>query len=96
MKDMLLQEDIIQRIMNDYPAVPDRVEIINLFQSISPETINVGVDQLLRSVLVIAAGDIIEVKQIFNSGFYGDPRDVIMIAEAKAGYPGTYGSLAFQ
>lgn len=93
MKGMLLQEDILQRIRKDFPAIADRVEVINLFQSVSPETINVGIEQLQRSILVIAAGNITEVQRIFDTGFYGDPRDLIMIAEAKTGYPGSYGSL---
>ena len=96
MKKRLLQDDILQRIMKDFTGIADRVEVINLFQSISQEAINAGIEQLQRSILVIAAGDITEVQRIFNSGFYGDPGDLIMIAEAKTLYPGSYGSFAFQ
>jgi len=96
MKTMLLQDDILQRIMKDFAGIADRVAVINLFQSVSPETINVGIEQLQRSILVIAGGNISEVQRIFETTFYGDPRDLLMIAEAKAGYPGTYGSIPFQ
>lgn len=96
MKKILLQDDILQRIMKDFTGIVDRVTVINLFQSVSQETINVGIEQLQRSILVIAAGNITEVQRIFDTGFYGDPRDLIIIAEAKAGYPGCYGSFAFQ
>lgn len=96
MNKKLLQDDILQRIMKDFTGITDRVAVINLFQSVSQEAITVGMEQLQRSILVIAAGNFNEVQRIFDTGFYGDPRDLIMIAEAKAGYPGSYGSLAFQ
>jgi hypothetical protein len=96
MKGKLLPEDILQRIHKDFPVVTDRNEILHLFECVEQADINVGIEQLQRSILVIAAGDVREIKQIFKTTFYGDPRDVIMIAEAKVGYPGSYGSLPFQ
>lgn len=96
MKGMLLAEDILQRIHKDFPMATDRDEVIHLFHTICQDYINVGVEQLQRSILVIAAGDAREVKQLFETNFYGDPRDLVMIAQAKMGYPGTYGSFPFQ
>ena len=50
-------------------------------------SLNVGPDQLARSILILSAGDISIFREIFETDFYGDPRDVITRAESKLGNP---------
>ena len=53
-------------------------------------SLNVGADQLARSILTISGGDLQKLKGIFEQHFYGDPRDVILAAESLLGNPGHY------
>jgi len=59
-------------------------------------SLNVGPEQLSRSILILSDGDIEEVKEIIAKNFYGDPRDVIMMAEAELDNPGHYGNIPFE
>jgi len=58
--------------------------------------LTVGPQQLARSNLTIAQGDRFELEQIFESGFRGDPRDVIMAAMAISEDRAAYGSKPFR
>jgi hypothetical protein len=51
---------------------------------LTDERLNVSPIQVARSILAIAQGDLGVVQKIFDTTYYGDPRDVIMIAVAKS------------
>jgi hypothetical protein len=61
-----------------------------LISSLWHKTLNVRPDQLAPSILVISGSQLSKLEEIFDSNFYGDPRDVIMEAEGKCGNPGHY------
>ena len=92
---MKLPEDIILKIDELFPADEDNSNAKKLIGQIYTSTLNVGQDQLTRSILYISNGNISEIKRIIDSNFYGDPRDVIMDAEHRAGNPGHYFLNAF-
>lgn len=91
---MTLPSDIKNRLDNLFPIAPDRQEVERLLLSLWTRSLNVGEEQLARSILVLSDGRISEVRKIFDTGFMGDPRDVIMSAEAKAD-PGHYFNAPF-
>ena len=73
-----------------FPVTSDREEVERLLLSLWATPLNVGEEQLARSILVLSDGQVSEVKNIFNSHFFGDPRDVVMKAEIKTGNPRHY------
>lgn len=75
-----LYADIYKAIAGYFPSLHEQAEVEKLLHSINRADINVGTDQLARSILVVANGSLDEVKRLFHTGFLGDPRDVIMIA----------------
>jgi hypothetical protein len=87
---MTLPTDIKNRIDKLFPSAADRQEVERLLISLWTKSLNVGEEQLARSILVLSDGKVSEVKNIFNSNFMGDPRDVIMSAEAKVDNSGHY------
>lgn len=87
---MTLPTDIKNRIDKLFSVASDRQEVERLLLSLWTISLNVGEEQLARSILVLSDGKISEVKNIFKTNFFGDPRDVIMSAEAKADNPGHY------
>jgi hypothetical protein len=87
---MVLPADIQIQIDKLFPVASDKQEVARLLVSLWTRSLNVGVEQLARSILVLCNGNVAEVVHIFNSDFMGDPRDVIMAAEAKTGNPGHY------
>jgi len=86
--------DIIQRIREQFPNEEERREAENIISGLWHTPLNVGPAQLARSMLVLVDGDLNELR-IVSETFYGDPRDVIMSAEKKAGNPGHYFVPAF-
>jgi hypothetical protein len=87
---MKLPIDIEYRLDKLFPVASDRLEVERLLLSLWTTSLNVGEGQLARSILVLSDGNVSVVQNIFNSGFMGDPRDVIMSAEAKVDNPGHY------
>ncbi len=67
----------------------ERVKAKELISSLWTENLNVGPAQLARSILTISNDDLNKIIEIAKD-FYGDPRDVIMIAEGRLGNPGHY------
>jgi len=47
---------------------------------LSDTILNVGAVQLARGILIISNGDVDKVLEIFDSTFYGDPRDLLVTA----------------
>lgn len=63
--------------------------MVHLLSALWDRPLNVGPAQLSRSILMLAEGNVQEVRKLCE-GTMGDPRDVIMAAERKAGDPGHY------
>ena len=87
---MKLAIDIQRKIDSLFQKPDEKLEVEKLLLSLSSSDLNVGHSQLARAILVLSEGKLSEVKKIFDSKFYGDPRDLLMSAEAKAGNPGHY------
>jgi hypothetical protein len=87
--------DILNKINELFPNIEDNSEAKKLIEQIFKSSINIGPSQLARSILFISNGNLSLIKKIIDSDFYGDPRDVIMEAEQKAGNPGHYFNLPF-
>ncbi len=85
-----LPTDIERRIDQLFIDLTDNQEVKKIILSLWTKTLNVGEDQLARSILTISEGDLQKLKSIYKQNFYGDPRDVIMTAERLLGNPGHY------
>lgn len=81
-----IDKKIDELFNNDYERQTAKQLILSLWQT----SLNVGPDQLARSILIISDGELSKIQEIFSSNFYEDPRDVIMEAETKAGNPKHY------
>lgn len=82
-----LPGDIRARIISDFFLAAEQSEVVALLGALWDRPLNVGPAQLSRSILVLAEGNVQEVR-VLCDGLLGDPRDVIMAAERKAGDPG--------
>jgi hypothetical protein len=101
-----LPEDILKKIELDYKTSESQNYVVkNLLElfSMDLKDINIGdikieVYQLIRSILVIADGDIAEFNRIleWNNSFYSDPRDIIMDAMMRTNYEINYGLNPFK
>lgn len=85
-----IPRDIIETTNRLFNNAEDAYEAHTLLATLWTRGLNVGPAQLARSILYLSGGDITKLRQIFELHFYGDPRDVIMDAESKAGNPGHY------
>lgn len=92
---MTFPADIKKRINQLFNSPAERLEAEGLLQSLWTISLNVGPAQLARSILVLSEGRVSTIRQIIESGFHGDPRDIIMAAKRKAGNPGHYFSDPF-
>lgn len=80
---MNLPPDIELRINKEYQVVSEQSEVKLYLESLWTTSLNVGPDQLSRAILVLANGDILEFRKIAAAEFYGDPRDLIIMAKGK-------------
>lgn len=84
-----LPPDIEKKINKLFSSEKDRVKASELILSLWAEPLNVGPAQLARAILTISNGDLDKIIEI-KKDYYGDPRDVLMIAESRLGNPGHY------
>ena len=91
-----LADDILRRIDADFHDPETRRVVRSRLASLWDEGLNVGPEQLARSILIEAAGDLAKFERAFDTGFYGDPRDLIMSAMARSGGAAGYGLTVFQ
>ena len=77
----LFPDDIENKIEQLFPGSTDRQEVEKLLLTLWTTSLNMGADQLARGILILSDGQLFEIKKIFASDFYGDPKDVIMSAE---------------
>jgi hypothetical protein len=85
-----LPNDIEDKINQLFLNLSENQKIKDLLHSLWSTSLNVGPDQLARSILVLSEGNLNKVQEIFMQDFFCDPRDVIMMAESKLGNPRHY------
>ena len=78
--------DLGHRTVNDA-----RQEVKTRLRSLWDTDLNVGAEQLARAILIVSAGDLDQFGCVFDTHFYGDPRDLIMAAMGKSGGQAKYG-----
>ncbi len=89
--------DIKNRIKRDFPDPQDFKEVLDLIGIVQEDTLNVGSEQLIRCILIIAKNDKNKIKEIIDEkDYYGDPRDVIMIAMEVPGNKNDHGMTPFE
>ena len=91
-----LPEDILRKIEMDYKTNDLQKYVTEKLLTISSMKINVGIEQLVRCILIISNGNINEFNGLFESNFYEDPRDVIMEAMAISNNETYYGTKPFK
>ena len=91
-----LAGDVRARIDRDFADPSDRKVVRARLKSLWDMNLTVGPQQLARAILVLACGDRDVLEELFDSGFRGDPRDVIMAANAISGDLKAYGWKPFR
>lgn len=91
-----LPDDIKMRINQRFPNPRDYEEVMKMMGEIGRDTFTVGKDQLIRSILIIANQDKDKIRQIVDSNYYGDGRDVIMEAMGIPGNTNDHGMTPFE
>jgi len=77
-----LPHDISIQIKRDFENRQDVAYVTEKLMSINEKEINVGREQLARGILILAKGSVAIINELFDSGFCGDPRDLLMQAMA--------------
>ena len=77
-----LPKDILKKINDDYKKKTENIYVKNKLLSLYTKNINIGFEQLIRCILIIANGRKNIIDKIFEENFYNDPRDVVMEAMA--------------
>lgn len=78
-----IPKDVLVDIKRFYPSEADYDEVIGLFTIVSTARLNVGVEQLMRCILILAENDLCKIREIIRSKYWGDPRDVVVAAKGK-------------
>lgn len=73
-----IPEDIIQRLKHDFENKEEFEKAIGLINLVKQDTLNVGWLQLSRAIILIADGNLDKMRELIESDYHGDPRDVIM------------------
>lgn len=84
----ILPPDIAQKINELFTSTGTAQEAAALIARLWITDLNVGKDQLARSILTISGGDLTKLKSLLTLN--DDPRDIIMTAESLSGNPGHY------
>ena len=89
--------DILKRLQHDFSDELELEQAVNIINRIREEEqqINVGWIQLSRAIILIANGDISKMKDIIDSNYDGDPRDIIMQMMDIEGSNNHYGMTEF-
>lgn len=90
---MTLPEDINTTIEQTFASDADKNYVAEKMCSLFTASLNVGPAQLARCILYLANGKVEIVEEIFASGFYGDPRDLIVQAMDKSDHKINWGEL---
>ena len=84
--------DVQKKILEDYPEKNEQHFVEKELLKIINEPISVGEDQLSRSIIFLADGDLNKFKEVIR---FDDYRDVIVEAENKNGNPGHHFTIPF-
>jgi hypothetical protein len=87
---IILSKDIEDKIEELFTSSSDRQEVKKLLLMLWTTSLNVGPDQLARSILIISDGKLDNIKKVLESVFQRDPIDIIMKAEERMGNPGHF------
>jgi len=87
--------DILQRVAEDFADPTESSEVLDFISNrhVDTRALNVGASQFCRAILVLADGDLTELKRL--ASLPKDPRDIIHDGEAKLGHPKHYFVLPF-
>lgn len=91
----MLPEDIRRKIEALFPDKTDAQIATKICENINNEALNVGPIQLIRAMLILCKGDLSMLKEIKDMQYYGDPRDVLLLANGLDGGESNYGQNAF-
>ena len=80
---MKIAKDIVDEIESKLLGDQRTQELLKLCKDIYQRNFNVGHDQLLRSMLMVSKFDAEKFKEIIDSNFLGDPRDVLVSAQTQ-------------
>ena len=80
---MKIEVDIIEEIEKQVEVNTERSNLMELCEKVAELNLNVGNNQLLRCLLQLSNFDAMKFKEIVDSNFTGDPRDVLMEANNK-------------
>ncbi len=75
--------DILNKINEQVQDKAGRDLLIKMVKGVSTMNLNVGSDQLIRSMLMLSNFEPKHFQQIIDTKFNDDPRDIIMEAHAK-------------
>jgi hypothetical protein len=82
-----LPQEVYQKAALLFPDETDLQEVVTALSQLYERPLNVGAEQLARSVLVVTDGDLDAFRTLIRD-LGGDPRDVIVEAEGKLNNPG--------
>ncbi|MCJ8288413.1 MAG: hypothetical protein HRT58_00160 [Crocinitomicaceae bacterium] len=91
-----IPKDILKRLAIDFDRPDDLEEALRIVKHVRSDTLNVGWIQLIRSMIIISDGDIKSLNDILESGYMGDPRDVIMSMMHKPNSNNDHGLTPFK
>ena len=89
---MIFKEDILKKIGTDFPT-EEKVVTKILTDSVSAG-LNVGVDQFVRSLLFLSAGNIPKLKELIQN--CDDPRDIVFEGEEESGNLNHWFTISFE
>ena len=91
-----LPADIQAKLAQLFPDEAERATAERLLAGLFIDRrLTVGPAQLARSILVLCDARVSEIERIIRSDYGGDPRDVLLSADAAQGHPGHYGNEPF-
>lgn len=90
-----IPEDIILLKKNQYKE-EEFFEILELVKVVNKTVFRVENDQLIRSMLIIANGNVDKFKEIIDGNYMGDERDVIIEAMGFSGNTNDHGITPFE
>ena len=78
-----LPPDIRAQLERQFPGESDRTIAMQRLASLWHTELNVGPGQLARGILILAGSDRQVLEDLFDSNFWGDPRDVLVAANER-------------
>jgi hypothetical protein len=81
-RGMGLPRKIDDQVTQYFPGLLVGRQVRRMLKRLWHMNVTVGPDQLAEAILVLSGGQIDRVRALFASNFQGDPRDVLVAAEA--------------